>query len=386
MEPVSHRRFIQKLALGLLLLLGLVVLLNRAVNPYSLFATDWVKTADKPENFTHLRLVKAMQVRHLKPQAIILGSSRAETGVDPGHAGWTFKPVYNLGLSDAGLYEMKRYFDHACAVSDIRQALLLLDFTAFLPGGKPAPDFREQRLQKLYWEDYLLGLCSWDAVEGSLATWSGRPGQKRYLPDGSRDPVAEDERVRSKGGVRKAFEMVEGRFTRTAPENVRMDEDMKKLFREIMAAAREHKVDLRLAITPVHARYLEMLDRAGSGAIFEEWKRVITRMVEEEAAHSGRPAFPLLDFSGYNALTTEPVPDKGLGRYYLEGSHFNKELGNELLNRLFGDPAAQKPGEFGFRLTSGQIEAHLAAIREFRDRYRQDRAAELATLPALQWR
>jgi len=384
MEAIKHRRFIQQLALGLVLMLALVVLLNRAVNPYSLFATDWVRTSDKPENFTHLRLVKAMQVRHIRPQSIILGSSRAETGVAPAHPGWKFQPVYNLGLSDAGLYEMKRYFDHACAVSEIRQALLLLDFTAFLPGGKPAPDFREQRIQKLYWEDYLLGLCSWDAVEGSFATWSGMPGQKRYLPDGSRDPAAEDERVRSKGGVRKAFEMVEGRFTRTAPENVRLDEGMKKLFREIMATARQHKVDLRLAVTPVHARYLEMLDRAGSGAIFEEWKRVITRMVEEEAASSGLPAFALLDFSGYNSFTTEPVPDKGLGRYYLEGSHFNKELGNELLNRLFGDPAALKPGEFGFPLTSSRIEEHLAADRAARDLYRRERAAELATLPVPQ--
>jgi hypothetical protein len=381
MEAAQHRRFIKQLALGLVLLLALVVMLTRAVNPYNLFATDWVRTAGKPETFTHLRLVKAMQVRHLRPQTIILGSSRAETGVDPAHPGWEHKPVYNLGLSDAGLYEMKRYFDHACAVSEIRQVLLLLDFTAFLPGGKPAPDFREQRIQKLYWEDYLLGLCSWDAVEGSLATWSGAPGQKRYFPDGSRDPVAEDERVRSKGGVRKAFEMVEGRFTRTAPENVRMDEEMMKLFREIMAVARTHRADLRLAVTPVHARYLEMLDRAGSGVLFEEWKRLITRMVEEEAANSGLPAFPLLDFSGYNPFTTEAVPEKGLGRYYLEGSHFNKELGNELLNRLFGDPAALKPGEFGFPLTSGQVGAHLEANRAARDLYRKERAAELATLP-----
>ncbi|MES2597078.1 MAG: hypothetical protein V4662_17160 [Verrucomicrobiota bacterium] len=384
MEAASHRRFIAQLTLGLVLLLTAVVLFNRAVNPYRLFASDWVKTADKPETFTHLRLVKAMQVRHMKPQSIILGSSRAETGVAPAHPGWKFQPVYNLGLSDAGLYEMKRYFDHACAVSEIRQALLLLDFTAFLPGGKPAPDFREQRIQKLYWEDYVLGLCSWDAMQGSLSTWSGMPGQKRYLTDGSRDPIAEDERVRSKGGVRKAFEMVEGRFTRTAPEHMHIDEDMKKLFREIMATARAHNVDLRLAVTPVHARYLEMLDRAGSGALLEEWKRVITRMVEEEAAGSGKPAFPLLDFSGYNSFTTEAVPDTGLGLYYLEGSHFNKKLGDELLNRLFGDSATLKPGEFGLPLSSAQLEAHLAAIREARDQYRRERAAELATLPALQ--
>ncbi len=143
--------------------------------------------------------------------------------------------------------------------------------------------------------------------------------------------------------------------------------------------ARKHDVDLRLAVAPVHARYLEMLNRIGQGVLFEEWKRFITRMTE--ASRTSERAFPLLDFSGYNDFTTEPVPEKGLARYYLESSHFTKALGDELLIRLLNDAIVTPPGDFGFRLTSEQMEAHLTAIRATRDLYHRERAAELATLP-----
>lgn len=380
MEAAFHRRFILQLALGLIVLLGLAVLLNRAANPYCLFATDWLPSKSKPETFTHLRLVKAMQVRHVKPQAVILGSSRAETGLSPEHAGWKARPAYNLGLSDARLYEIKSYFEFACSQAQVKQAMLLLDFTAFLPGGRNSPDFSEERLQGFSAEDYLLGLCSWDATSGSLNTLLGRQGEKSYLANGSRDVSVENARVKAKGGALRAFLAYEKRFMTAGTAPTRLDEEAQQVFRDILAVARRHSVDLRLAVAPVHARYLEMLDRCGQAALFEEWKKWITAEVEKEAVDSKQSAFPLLDFSGYNEFTTEPVPEKGLATYYLESSHFTQALGDKLLDRLFSDEAPAGPGAFGFRMSSAQMGAHLTAIRETRERYRRERAEELASL------
>ncbi len=382
----SHRRFIKHLMLAVLVLALVAVLLNRAANPYCLFATDWLPVHEKPETFTHLRLVKAMQVRHQRPQSLILGSSRAETGLDPAHPAWQHLPVYNLGLSDARLHEIKRYFQHACAASKVRQAVLLLDFTTFLPGGVNAPDFREERLapdgSAFLLEDYLLGLCSWDATSGSLNTLLGRPGEKRYLPDGSRDARTEEARVLAKGGARKAFLAYERRFMTTDTQaGSTLDERELQTFREILDAARMDAVDLRLAVAPVHARYLEMLDRTGLGDAFEKWKRVITQIVGEEALRARGTAFPLLDFSGCNEFTTEPVPEKGLARYYLECSHFTKPLGDKLLTILLGATRPNTPGAFGYPLTSADMESHLKALRAAHSQYRLDHAEELRSLP-----
>ena len=391
METAAHRRYLIVMVLTLAAVIAAAALLNRAANPYCLFASDWFSARVKPETFTHLRLVKAMQTRHLHPQAIILGSSRAETGLDPAHPAWAAQPVYNLGLSDAGIYEIKRYFQHACAVGGLKQAVLLLDFTAFLPGGSNAPDFREDRLAMkadgtpnpaLPWKDYLVGLASWDACVGSAATLLGRGAEKRYLPDGSRDANAEDARVLSKGGAAKAFAAYEKRAL-PLMNNGAMTLGTAEMghLRDTLALARKHHVDLRLAIAPMHARYLEMISIVGQWDLYEQWKREITRLVEEEAAASRLSAVLLMDFGGYDTFTTEEVPQRGLARYYLEASHFTKTLGDILLARVLS-PDVGQPQNFGVRLEGQMIAAHLAAIRDARAAWRAGHAADLETLKA----
>jgi hypothetical protein len=377
----------------LLLTCAAVALLNRSANPYSLFATDWLRSEGKPETFTHLRLVKAAQVRHLQPRGLILGSSRAETGLSPAHPSWRARPVYNLGLSDARIYEIQRYFQHACSVAPIEQAVLLLDYSAFVAGGAVAPDFEEQRLavsldgvpnRSPLWTDFVVSLVSWDALKGSLNTLSGRGDDKKYLLDGSRDPKAEDERVLAKGGAAKAFAAFEERALAMAqPGPKEIGQAELTCLRTILSTARAHQVDLRLAIAPMHVRYLEMLDLGGEWDSYEQWKREVLQIVEDEAAASGAAPFLLADFSGYNEFTAERVPERGLADYYLEASHFNMRLGDKLLTLLLGplEPLRQsKPGGFGVLLGSANLAAQLQAIRADRDHFRRTRGAEIADL------
>jgi hypothetical protein len=372
-----------------------VAALNRSANPYSLFATDWLRSKSKPETFTHLRLVKAAQVRHLQPRGLILGSSRAETGLSPAHPAWRVQPVYNLGLSDARIYEIQRYFQHACAVAPIEQAVLLLDYSAFVSGSHAAPDFAEQRLAVRadgspnrwpLWSDFAVSLLSWDALKGSLITLSGRTNEKQYLANGSRDPKAEDDRVRAKGGAAKAFAAFEKRALALAePEPTTIGQNQLASLRTILDIARAHHIDLRLAIAPMHVRYLEMLDLGGEWENYEQWKREVVRVIEGEAAEKGGVPFVLADFSGYNEFTTERVPERGLADYYHEASHFNMRLGDKLLTLLLGpvEPLRQtQPGHFGVLVTSENLPLQLQAIRQDRAEFRRTRGAEVADLRA----
>lgn len=397
MPACPHRNYLRSTALAALLLVAAVAGVNRVANPYGLFASDLMRGADKPETFTHLRLVKAAQVRHRRPQALILGSSRAETGLDPAHPAWLAGPVYNLGLSNASLYEIRRYFEHACALGQVRQAVMLLDFAAFLPGGQPAPDFTESRLAVrpdgspgVAWDvkDLTAALLTWDALNGSLATLTGREGEKRYLPDGSRDAAAEDERVLAKGGAVRAFAAYESRLVAsTAPSGgpaPLLGQTELGHLRAMLAMARKKGVDLRLAIAPMHVRYQEIQRLQGLGLLYEEWKRALVSLLAEEAGQ--QPAFPLHDFGVYTEETADAVPGRGLARYYYEASHFNKTLGNRVLDAVLkpADTSAEiPPGGFGHRLTASSIEAHLTAVREARDGWANSHADELAALEAM---
>lgn len=396
METAAQGRYLRQLACTVLAICAVTALINRAVNPYGLFATDWLHTEDKPETFTHLRMVKAAQTRHLKPRALILGSSRAETGLAPSHPGWSAHPVYNLGLSNASIYEIRRYFEHACALADVRQAVLLLDFTAFLAGGVVAPDFLEERLAVRpggglgtagVWCDLPSGLLTWTALSGSLSTLLGREGEKRYLQDGSRDAASEDRRVLSKGGAIKAFSAYEAKVLGSSVETgARIGNTELEHLKAILRLARSRKIDLRLALPPMHVRYLAILDLQGRWELYQDWKRALVELVTEEAGKS--TAFPLLDFGVCTEQTTDPVPAAGLARYYYEASHFNKILGNQVLDiilgreEISGSPAAP-PGAFGHVLKPDSLDTHLKAVDQSFRSYQTTHIDEMTRLKSM---
>lgn len=394
MEPSVHSRYLRHLAFAVLAICALTAFVNRAVNPYDLFATDGLSVRDKPETFTHLRLVKAAQTRHLRPRALILGSSRAETGLDPAHPGWTSRPVYNLGLSNASIYEVRRYFEHTCALADVRQAVLLLDFTSFLAGGTVTPDFREERLAirpdgspgaSGVWYDLPSGLLTWSALSGSLATFWGREGEKRYLPDGSRDTASEDSRVLSKGGAVKAFAAYETKVLGSPVDpGVRIGDTELGHLKAILRLARAKNIDLRLALPPMHVRYLAILDLQGRWDLYQDWKRSLVKLVTEEAGEN--PTFMFLDFGVCTEQTTDPVPAVGLAHYYYEASHFNKLLGNQLLDILLArrqETIGAPSGSFGHLLQPSTLDTHLKAVDQAFRNYQATHTSEMARLKSL---
>jgi len=78
------------------------------------------------------------------------------------------------------------------------------------------------------------------------------------------------------------------------------------------------------------------------------------------------------DFSGYNAITTEPIGWQM--SWYWDASHYRRDVGDMILDRMFGLPHRTGPERFGTRVTQGTIEPHLA-------RFDSERELWLATNP-----
>ena len=136
-------------------------------------------------------------------------------------------------------------------------------------------------------------------------------------------------------------------------------------FRFMIRRAYAEGTDLRLFITPLHAAVHLALNALGLEERYAFWLKELVRINEEEAATAARPPFPLWDFSTANAITTEPIPeadDRTPMRWFWEVSHYRKQTGDLILDRLFGvnDPARPVPADFGVRLTAANIDAHLA--------------------------
>jgi len=82
-----------------------------------------------------------------------------------------------------------------------------------------------------------------------------------------------------------------------------------------------------------------------------------------------------------------PEKDDSLARmrWYWECSHYRKELGDLILDRIFDHRAEGRtvPEDFGVLLTPANIEAHLARIREEQARYRTSHPEDVAEIEAI---
>jgi len=390
------REYMRVFLLTALNLSALLGVFNLIVDPYGLFdlvtIEGWSDT--KPETTRKSRLHKAFAVERIKPAGLILGSSRAERGLDPAHWGWRAAPVYNLGLPGADIFELRDALVHANAVSPLRQVVLSLDLLLFdARRGRP-PDVDYRRLRDYgnapwlirHMPDLVDSLLSYDALTSSVRTLLVRdtPCVGFVKPDGTASPDTKICAVDT-AGQRRLFQLSERGYLlvwKTYKDlqlrDPRTGRSSLDAVRDIVALARRDRIDLRMLISPVHARQLEVIRAAGAWPVFEQWKReLVALLAQGAAAHPGQAKIPLWDFSGYSAINQEPVPpkdDDGNRMWgYWEASHFRMVVGDRVLDRVLGypDTAGRAPAGFGVLLTQDNIEAQLRALREGRERYRQ---------------
>lgn len=379
----------------LLATLAAVGTFNLVIDPYSIYnvVSRPGLNAVKPEVTKHLRMAKAKSVSWANPDTLILGSSTAETGLDPAglHAA---KSAYNLGLSGANIYEVRRYYQHARATARIKRVILVVDLFMFNANLPNRPDFDEQvlnvnadgspnrRISKLN----LATLFSLDTTRASLATLQGQDQPNAFLPNGQLEWNYRSGHIR-KFGYGGAFAYAEtflrdGSFLPPPLRAFSFERadgyDSIAELAMIREMARKDGADLTVVISPSHARLLESMQQLGLWEVFEDWKRQIVRTADSLTA--GR--ITVVDFSGYNPVTTEPVPaveDKeSVMQNYWDDFHFKKEIGDRIIARI--DNNASAVGTFGVVLTLANLDDHLAQIRTERDQWRATHGDDIAAV------
>jgi hypothetical protein len=249
----------------------------------------------------------------------------------------------------------------------------------------------------LYGPDLPATLLSLDGLNASRRTLRDQDKAARkpsFLPDGmfSEHEYRDDA---ERKGQREMFRLIERYYlTRNyAPHpgpgpryvDPRTGESTLGDLRAILDVAHRDGIDVRLVISPVHARLMEALFAAGLWEEFESWKRELVRQVREAAREAGADPFPLWDFTGYGRVQTEPIPpagDRGVRlQSFWDPAHFRMEIGDRMLDRVFG--TTPDPGGFGVMLTPENLEAQLAATRDARDRWRAAHPDDVAEVHAL---
>jgi len=341
---------------------------NLIVDPYRAYRLFVSPELERFKNTAVTRRTKAEMMRHGDWDLVFLGSSRTEAGFDAEHPALGGRRAFNLGLSGTSLPEVEGALRYALAQGSVRTVLLLAEFELFRDDASLGDDFRHSPFHDEYGrlEYHGSNLFGMQATEHSLRT----------LADYAAGRVAIHDRYGRMVFPLRGFETGHAALFRRAllghgslyafryaPPEVERFEDM-------VDACLAGGVDVVVAIAPAHALALVTYERQGLWPAWEGWKRAIAAAVERRnRAHPDRGPARLLDFAGFSPYACEPVPrdPSGSMRWYWDPTHFKKELGDVLLERMFGGAPAD--GDFGAPLRPDSVDALLARQNDERIRY-----------------
>ena len=390
-----HGRFLSLWLIILFLLLGAVGLFNWVVDPYGLFDSHRIEgfNALKPTAADHLRVAKPYQVTAFSPRTVIGGNSRPEMGLDPGNACWaeSDRPVFNMGLPGASVFQQARFLQHALDNQKTRQVFWGLDFIDFM-GPHEGPSNRwkattrvssfEKRLKigrdgqpNGIWKwqsmkDHFQALFSLNTLEDSMATIiaQGDPHASDMRRDGFNPARNYMDIIHWEGQwvlfaqKRKELEEIFSRPDLTLYEKEREWSWQFESVRRLLKHAASKNVRVVLFINPYHLDYLKIIHAKEHWKAFESWKHRLTAVAHEADVE-------LWDFSVIDERTMEAVPPRGNRRkimqWFWEPAHYRRELGDVMLSRMLDRPCTfEETGHFGHRLLPQTIDARLAEARK----------------------
>ncbi|STR23675.1 Uncharacterised protein [Janthinobacterium lividum] len=380
----AGRRYLVCFLACVFLVLGGISLLNYQVDPYLLHQWD-SPLVQRPRQLNEKlgAWAKTYAVARYRPAIIYIGNSRTELGLPTGvRALFDGKSIFNSAVSGASIGDAIRLAEHAAKVSRVETMVWGIDAPTFSldMGAARVEDSLTGARHGFFAQRALVNLkrgLTLDMTEDSVRILTGNAGDvcrsnlSRY---GQRDETCTLKGIRHWLGTKDAIpvrlqEFGDGQGP-TQPSIPAFDASIAKLC--------SSGVRLRMYINPTHALTLYALHWRGKWEAMQAWQRGLVQITERHRRHGCDVR--LHDFSGFNSITTEATPlvsGKPDMHYYWEVSHYRDNVGRLILARLFGGDT-QPPADFGVELTQANIDAHHAATRAARDRYRLEHAREAA--------
>lgn len=391
----ASARYLRSLLLSTLLLLGVVAIFNALVDPYGVFRLinrDGFNRI-KSQAGQRAEMFKRHGAERMRPNALILGNSRAEIGFDPQSPAWpeTTRPIFNLALPGKGVYSALDEFTRVLSHTTPKLVVVGLDFLDFRVDPTAQDDQVSERADRLGWlRERVFALFTINALADSLATLKAQyESYPTSLRDDGFNPMRDYVGIARREGYYTMFrqrDQENGKAYARGSKSIYLPDGRPspefRAVERIIAIAGGAGIQIRFVIYPVHAHTLVLLHKAGLWPAFEEWKRELVKRMD--GARSGMNV-ELWDFSGFSPYADESVPlpsdTTSEMRWYWEAGHFKKSLGDALLARIF-DGQAEHP-QWGRPLTAGNTEEHLQRQRVARDEYENMHASEVADLAGL---
>lgn len=361
---MSTKKYFFVFAIALLTMSVLTVAFNRVVDPFWYFRDVSVEglNAIKPKFRNYERYVKPLLVRREQPSSLIFGSSFAEIGFDPLHPALTaVGKSYSFALAGAPWEMVACDVEFALAKdANLRQIVLGIHLYDL-----PKINCHAE-IEKMAAPDLRAFLFSYDAFEASINTVLEQHKQKpSHTLEGqyfyTRGKPATESRFREYFAQHPPCKFSSAVLNPSATEKQPMYKELDLSgLNELIGAVVKSGIVLKLVVYPSHAMLLEQQYQCGARqARWNELKQVAA-LVEAR----GGGLVEVWDFEGYHAIATEEISEQP-GYYWQDPMHFNFEMGNIMLNEMFGLNQAQ----LGMRISPDKIDVRAELERKHRLQY-----------------
>lgn len=359
------RQFLVAWVLMISVLLGAVAIGNLFVDPFGIYTGPAWRKLDGFRNLDN-RTSKAELIRRSHAHTLIAGSSRALTALDPDDSSLGGVEAINIGLSATNFYEIARAVRYSLEDHPPHRVILGLDFLLFSSARSINQDFLGSRLNpdRPIIEYRLESFLSYRATEASLRSIRNLLANRPQPID----PITGFRHMsldRLNGSQRNLFKAAlrpylgpSGTYTQ-----FELGDERLRLLAELLGELREKQIETHLLIMPVHAVQLRLIEAIGLWESFENWKRAIAGIAEEQGMR------PILDFAMAGPLQTEPIPaaDDVTTRmqWFFESSHSQPRFGALCLAQLLGQPRPEHVAQDIWESIRGTLEpSQIDAVLE----------------------
>lgn len=375
---MGKRRFLLLFVVSFAASMACVALMNALIDPYMLFDAPRISGINaikpRPEVWSG-EIKRAVAVRQ-RPEAFILGNSRAEIGFDPEHASLRRLKLdtYNLAVPGMGLGGNIAMLLQIARNQRPQLLLVGAEFIDFL-GSTDSRAIELRHREGGEWAAALLrikALLTLKATQDSIGTLLlQHTAYPATLTPSGFNPLLDYREIAAHEGYHVMFRQRAEQNAKTlAQKAAKLPPDYLERgelarLQELLQEAARWNGEMHIIIYPYHAQLLLMFQELGLWPAFEEFKRRL--VAEARAAQTKSARVSVWDFSGYSLYAAQPIPPKGkrgaLSPWYWEAGHFKKELGDIMLARILDDEAPALDPRFGVRIDTGNIENHLQAQR-----------------------
>jgi hypothetical protein len=360
------------------------------VNPYGVY-TSLIEVPEKVFLKSQERLWKVRAISRLKPNAILLGSSRTRDGLDEKDDYFADgNNWFNSAVNGGNIYEMCHFYEHASSIKKLDKMLLGVDFfmfNAYHKGRNFLPKYfflkgnsRWDRFpDKQVVSQLISSLISMDALTDSWNTLKGKTfAEHKQLQEESNGFMKQEY---TKVHEILSFPSMEEAFLKDfwfpEPENQFSFERSNgyrpfDYYQKILQAAYENGTQTTIFISPSHARLWENLYQVGLWDKWKGWKEELVFINENLAKKYKKDAFIIIDFSGFHDYSTETLPNplqviEEDMIYYTDSSHYRFALGREILKVIHSVENKNPIDSDWYRIIdSNNIGTHLSKIEEER--------------------